>query len=285
MSLTTTELVDSTRVRWSTLPGSRPITTHVWVPESAAPSPVVVLSHGTGGAAEDLTWLAEPLCAAGFLVASVDHHGNSYNDEYLVEGFTFVWERPRDISRLLDHVIATYDVDEQRIGAAGFSLGGYTVAALLGARINPAVLEAMFAGLVPAPIVPEFPALLETLRAAYPPAALTGIISDGGGSVRDDRIRAGFLMAPAVGELLDPSSLQLITAPVELRWGDADDVAPAEENALIYLHNVPNATGSTLGANVGHYEFLGDREDPEGVRARTVADALRFFDRELRRQN
>jgi predicted dienelactone hydrolase len=61
---------------------------------------VVVISHGTGGAGEDLDWLACPLNAAGYLVASVDHHGNSYNDEYLVEGFTLAWERPKDISIL-----------------------------------------------------------------------------------------------------------------------------------------------------------------------------------------
>ena len=115
-------LHDTTRPSW-TGSGPRPIRARVWPSRREGPAATVLLSHGTGGAGEDLDWLAAPLNEAGFLVASVDHHGNSYNDEYLVEGFTLVSERPTDISYLLDHVQDQHDVDERRIGSAGFSLG------------------------------------------------------------------------------------------------------------------------------------------------------------------
>ena len=78
-----------------------------------------------------MRWLVEPLVAAGFRVIAVDHHGNNYVDGYEPEGFLFVWERPRDLTFVLD-VLA----DEQPhgpVGAAGFSVGGYTLAALAGA--------------------------------------------------------------------------------------------------------------------------------------------------------
>ncbi len=39
--------------------------------------PVVLLSHGTGGTAASLGWLAGRLAAAGFIVLGVDHHGNT----------------------------------------------------------------------------------------------------------------------------------------------------------------------------------------------------------------
>jgi predicted dienelactone hydrolase len=257
------------------------VVSYVWEPSLEGPVPVILLSHGTGGASEDLSWLAEPLRDAGYLVAAVDHHGNSYNDEYLVEGFAFLWERARDITLVLDHLSETYNVDKHRIGAAGFSLGGYTVAALMGARLNGSIVEAIFNGVIPAPEVPEFPQLINTLRAAYLPADLAALVADGSGSFSDDRIRAGFLMAPGAGELIDSDSLRSIAPPLEVRWGDSDDNCPPDRNALVYLRALPNAQGHSVGAEIGHYVFLGDRPDPSNVRGRTADDAIEFFDRSL----
>jgi hypothetical protein len=39
--------------------------------------PLVVLSHGTGGGAATLAWLAETLASNGYIVAAVNHHGNT----------------------------------------------------------------------------------------------------------------------------------------------------------------------------------------------------------------
>jgi predicted dienelactone hydrolase len=273
----TINLNDRSRPSWANADESRPMRTTIWEPTAEGPCGAILLSHGTGGAAEDLGWLAEPLNQAGFLVAAVDHHGNSYADEYLVEGFAFPWERPRDLSLLLDHLEVAYDVDKFRIGAAGFSLGGYTVAALLGAMVEPRAARAVFSGIVPAPEVSEFPDLVATLRAAYSDAQLETIITAAATTHADSRIRAGFLMAPAVGQLLDPTSLATISAPLEVRWGDADDIAPPEVNAALYVSGIPAASGMSLGQDVGHYIFLGDRPDPSHARNRTAADAVSFF--------
>lgn len=48
--------------------------------------PLVVLSHGSGGAAVNLMWLAEALAADWFLVAAVDHHRDSSTEQLLPEG-------------------------------------------------------------------------------------------------------------------------------------------------------------------------------------------------------
>lgn len=91
-----------------------------------------------------MRWLVEPLVAAGFRVIAVDHHGNNYVGGYEPEGFLFVWERPRDLTFVLD-VLA----DEQPhgpVGAAGFSVGGYTLAALAGARLDPQRVAAALTG-------------------------------------------------------------------------------------------------------------------------------------------
>lgn len=273
----TTQLQDHSRPSWSSPVEPRLLQARIWPVNGSTPAPVVVLSHGTGGAGEDLDWLARPLNDMGFLVASVDHHGNSYNDEYLVEGFSFAWERARDVSFLIDYLVAEHNVDVDRIGAAGFSFGGYTVAALLGGRVDAAIMDAMFRGLIPAPEVPEFPDLVKTLRSKYSDAELSSLAESGARSVTDARIRAGILLAPAIGRLLLPLSLQQVSALVLVRWGDADDNTPPEDNAHLYRDLIPQANGESLGSDVGHYVFLGDREDPTGVRARVAVEAVKFF--------
>lgn len=277
MNPDTTHLLDHSRSSWSVPTEPRLLRTRIWPASRSTPAPVVVLSHGTGGAGEDLDWLAKPLNDAGFLVASVDHPGNSYNDEYLPEGFAFAWERARDVTFLIDHLVAEHNIDITRVGAAGFSFGGYTVAVLLGGEIDVHLMEAMFHGQIPAPDIPEFPALIETLRSKYSDAELTSLAETGARSLTDVRVRAGMLLAPAIGRLLLSESLSQISAPVLVRWGDADDNTPAEDNALVYRDSMPQARGESLGSDIGHYVFLGDRQDPSGIRPDVADEAVKFF--------
>jgi predicted dienelactone hydrolase len=63
------ELVDERRRRWDG-DGPRPVRTHVWSPpEVLEPVSLVLVSHGSGGSAWQMTWVAEPVARAGFLVA------------------------------------------------------------------------------------------------------------------------------------------------------------------------------------------------------------------------
>lgn len=50
--------------------------------------PLIVLSHGTGGAVAQLSWLAEALASEGYVVAAVNHHGNTAIDEKTPHGFS-----------------------------------------------------------------------------------------------------------------------------------------------------------------------------------------------------
>src|SRR5690606_20682621 len=115
-------LQDGSRPHWTEEGSPRPVRVTVWEPTAGGPTPLVLLSHGTGGSIEALGWLADALCEAGWLVVGVDHHGNTAVEPYAPEGFGFVWERPRDLSYALDWALAEYDVDGERIAAVGFSL-------------------------------------------------------------------------------------------------------------------------------------------------------------------
>ncbi|HZY98803.1 MAG TPA: hypothetical protein VFE36_04450, partial [Candidatus Baltobacteraceae bacterium] len=101
--------------------------------------PLIAFSHGTGGSALQMAWFATGLAARGFIVVAVDHPGNSL-DTYTPAGFGLWWLRPGDVSLALSTALADPTlgpaIDANRIGAAGFSLGGYTVLELGGARTD-----------------------------------------------------------------------------------------------------------------------------------------------------
>jgi predicted dienelactone hydrolase len=276
------DLLDESRGDYRDEARPRPVRTSLWhpaAPHDDAP-PVVLLSHGTGGAAGRMAWLAEPLVAAGFLVLAVDHHGNNSLDDYLPQGFAFEWERPGDLSFALSVLASERPLGP--VGAAGFSSGGYTGAALVGARFDRAVLRAVMEGRVAIPELPEFPGFLDALRTSVPAERLERALADAGEDRSDSRVRAAFLVCPANGAMLTAESLAAIDRPVEIRWGDADTNTPPEENALRYLDTIPTAGGRSAGPDVEHYHFLGDNPAGEETRRRVAAEAVGFFTAQLR---
>ena len=104
---------------------------------TSGPHALVVLSHGFGGTWRNPSWLAAELVDEGYVVAAVDHPGTTAFDRD-PEKAAMLWERPRDVRRLIDALLAdrSLDIDDRRIAAIGHSLGGWTVAELAGARFD-----------------------------------------------------------------------------------------------------------------------------------------------------
>lgn len=269
--------------------------------------PFIVVSHGTGGTAMDLSWLCASLAAHGYLVASVDHPGNNALEAPTVAGATLWWLRADDLSHVIDGVLAQADlgtrVDPKRIGAAGFSLGGYTVLAIAGARANPALI-APYCAHHPAtplctdeatPTVPNVAARAAALASSDP--AYRAAEAANAESHRDPRVRAVFSIAPALGPAILPESLASIAVPVELVAGFGDPILPVADNVIPDALAIPDAQLTLWPKSVGHYTFLTDCT-PAGARAfapicsdagagrvgvhrATAALARDFFDRTL----
>lgn len=234
------------------------------VPRNAK-APLLVLSHGTGGSALQMMWLGRRLAAAGYIVAAVDHHGNTAaEDAYDPRGFRMIWERARDLSAVIDAVLADAQfgplVDRERIGVAGFSLGGYTVMATAGAVFDLDRYKAFCAS--PAADATcggqreykdageQFDAML-----AKDPVLAARVKAEVGASYRDPRVRAVFALAPGPGSALAPESLAVIGIPVSIMAGDADEITPIATNARVLANTIPGAQFETIpGAT--HYVFL-----------------------------
>lgn len=101
--------------------------------------PLVLLSHGSGGNAETLGWLAEGLVARGAIVLAVNHPGSTSGDSSARRSLD-LGARAADLDAALEAVLADPDfapfVDTDRIGAVGFSLGGSTALGLAGVRFD-----------------------------------------------------------------------------------------------------------------------------------------------------
>ena len=99
---------------------------------------LVVISHGTAGSDLGHRNLARALADRGFIVAAPLHPRDNYEDSSDVGRRIVMEGRPRQITATVDALLAIPKwrerIDTRRIGAFGFSLGGYTVLAILGAK-------------------------------------------------------------------------------------------------------------------------------------------------------
>jgi len=113
-------------------------------PHRAGRFPLVVMSHGAGGNAGQFGWIASELAEAGFVVVLPNHPGTTTGNAS-AEAAVRVWERPKDITAVLDEIFGQPDtyayIDTSRVTALGFSAGGYTAMALSGARVDPGRLQ------------------------------------------------------------------------------------------------------------------------------------------------
>lgn len=121
--------------------------------------PLVVFSHGFGGHRRQTAHFCIHLASHGYLVASVDHTGNTTSEmlELVLRVRTggalphphelmesYVAYRPTDLRFAIDWVLASPFgalVDSERIGATGHSFGGWTALMVTGqdARIRAAL--------------------------------------------------------------------------------------------------------------------------------------------------
>jgi predicted dienelactone hydrolase len=270
-------------------------------PESTVKG-LIVLSHGTASTELGFATLAQALARKGYLVASVEHVGDTWQDQSMrATPQRYFAERPRQVTRVIDTLLAdpqwrvriANGTDGQPlVGALGHSAGGYTVLALAGGK----------------PVLSRLRTHCE-LEAELDPILCKLSRSMGGASVQadgqeepvqaDTRVRAVMAMAP-MGVAFSASSLASITVPVAIYAGEKDTFLVPRFHAQWVMQNMRSATTTLqLVPNAGHYAFMNtptmDLPSPDGSVAadpkgfdraafleRFAQESIAFFDKNLR---
>ena len=207
--------------------------------------PLIVISHGNLGGLWGHHDLASNLARAGFIVITLTHPGDNYQDSSGIGAISTVYGRPRQVSAALDAALQTPFlspfIDTTRIAFIGFSAGGQT-------------------GLLLAGVKPDF-SLLETYCKSHPETALC----ESKGKIRldrpdmspipDNRIRAVILMAP-LSVSFPAETLKHMNVPVMIYVGENDQALAPAENAYALAGALPGLFAMKVIPKAGHFVFL-----------------------------
>lgn len=271
----------------------------IGAPPDAKFKGLIILSHGTGGSELGHTSLAEALAQHGYLVAALRHPGDNWEDHSIWQRppGTFFTERPRQVSRVIDALLAdpewkdriATDARGLRIGALGHSAGGYTVIALAGGQVDLARIgEHCDTDSKDDPLFCSMRGDGKALPAStlLPPAT-------------DPRVRAVVAMAPA-GVFFTAASLAAIKIPTAVYAAERDRWLVPRFHAEWIAQNVPHAEFHMI-PNAWHFAFMdrpgtpiqtadGDAAaDPPGFDREALLARLRnelptFFDKAFAQQ-
>ena len=221
--------------------------------------PLLLVSHGTGGNRFSLTWFVEEMVKQGYIVVSLDHYGNSTFNKIPRE-FVKWWERAIDVQFVLSNVLKDdvlgKRIDTSKIGGVGFSLGGYTNIALAGGYVDRKERrgEASESRVLP----PEFPKTDEVIDFEND-SQIVSSYERYKDQVKDKRIKAFFVMAPAIGfGFHSKKQTKEITAPVFIIAGKGDTNTPIKYNAIHYHNLIKTSTLHLFNEHTGHYAFLNE---------------------------
>ncbi len=206
--------------------------------------PLIVISHGRRGWFGGHHDTAAALADAGFVVAALNHPGDTWRDTSRTDSLSVLVERPADISRLIDYMLDGWPdaprIDAQHIGLYGFSFGGYTGLAVIGG--NP------------------------DLRKSLPNCATSSLLAckqlesgEAPGQLikPDPRVKAAVIVDPYPAFVFPEKNLKRTTIPVQLWSSDpaqnADGLSGCCAAAVKQGLPVPDYH---FVANARHFSFL-----------------------------
>jgi predicted dienelactone hydrolase len=214
-------------------------------PISGRDLPLVVISHGNGGGPASHADLALALANAGYIVAAPMHTGDNYTDQSAVGSASWLTRRTKELHATTDYMLTSWQghdrIDPDRIGAFGFSAGGFTVLTAVGAHPDLSIVAKHCTD------SPE--SVCELLHAVKSPMLDTDIRTIESAFLPDARIKAAVVAAPGLGFTMVPNGLDAVQVPVQL-WGADNDI------------NVPYATNTkpvrdALGSKVEFHSVAG----------------------------
>jgi len=206
--------------------------------------PLIVISHGRRGWFGGHHDTAAALADAGFVVAALNHPGDTWRDTSRTDSLSVLVERPADIKRLIDYMLDGWPdaarIDARRIGLYGFSFGGYTGLAVIGG--NPDLRKGL-----PNCATSSLLACKQLENGEAPSQPVTS----------DARVRAAVIVDPYPAFMFPEKNLKEVSVPVQLWSSDpaqnADGLSGCCAAAIKQGLPTPDYHFAT---NAKHFSFL-----------------------------
>ena len=249
--------------------------------------PLILFSHGTGGSPANYYDTALALARSGFVVAAVLHTADNYRDQRYAGDIKDLMDRPRQVHVVLDCMLSSWpahsQLDAQRIGMFGHSLGGFTTLVEIGGTPHLRRLRDLCSRRAAAPeclFVKQRHG--DQLNPRPPGEHLIW--------VHDARIKAALVAAPALSVRFGPGDLDSVRIPVQVWRAAKDDQVPDEWNTALLRHELPHAAPERVVKGAGHFDFMAPCtaalqqqipsicRDPEGFNR---GASLKLFNREV----
>jgi predicted dienelactone hydrolase len=207
--------------------------------------PLLLMSHGHRGDRRERTWLADALAKEGYIVAAIDHYGDTKATFNPLLSLCF-WNRPLDFSFALDKLLNDLSIqdriDTAKIGFVGYSLGGMTGLSLAGAQaknVRAIVLQN-----------------IKNYGSGITPEMISQIdFSQSEKNYLEPRIKAILLICPAIF-VYPAESLKQIKIPIGLIAAIGDEVLPHKNHSYqIIKYAIPKKL-KVMRKEISHYSFL-----------------------------
>ena len=203
--------------------------------------PLVVILHGVQGSFANHYTTALALAEAGFVVTAI-----TQGDDMPLT------ERSRHVGRVLDYMLAAWPqhdrLDPKRIGAYGFSVGGFATLVTIGG-------------------VPDF-SRIPAYCAQYPDRVCailkernTDTSVPASAWAREPRIKAAVVAAPTLAFTLGPERLAGIAAPIQLWRAENDEITPHPRAAEAIFQALPAKPDYVVVPEAGHFAFVACTEE------------------------
>jgi len=180
------------------------------------------------------------LSDAGFIVAAINHPGDSVNDSSRRDDVSVLASRPADIERLLDFMLNDWNgkaaIDPDKIGFFGFSKGGYTGLVLIG--VDPDFKR------VARRCTDTEGTCVQLQHGEFPPPL-----------PHDVRIKAAVLADPATSFAFTPNNLASIRIPLQIWRSELGGNGVAAEGTEYVARSLPGHPEIHV-VPAAHFAFL-----------------------------
>ncbi|MBD9541100.1 dienelactone hydrolase family protein [Ensifer sp. ENS04] len=208
--------------------------------------PLIMLSHGSMGSMWGHHDLASSLARQGYMVVSVTHVGDNFQDTSRISTAGAIYGRAMQISAALtatlDDPVLALHIDRERIGFVGFSAGGTTGLILAGAKPDLSRLVG-------------YCAKRPDDRHVCEARGRIGVEGAELGASADARIRSFVLLAP-LSVLFPTERLKSVAAPISVYVGEKDEELSPDDNALALARDMQSEIRVEVVPNAGHFTFL-----------------------------